>query len=63
MARLQCRGCGFDERITWDGHLVCPRCESTKCRVAVERAEMIDSEWDRIVSAIRRSSPDTDINE
>jgi uncharacterized Zn finger protein (UPF0148 family) len=44
MARLQCRDCGFDQEIEWDGRLVCPSCGSTNARAAVATAELSDAE-------------------
>ena len=49
MARLQCRDCGFDDEIEWDGRLVCPACGSSNARVAVATTEMTDAEIDMIM--------------
>lgn len=49
MARLQCRDCGFDQEIEWDGRLVCPSCGSTNARAAVATVELSDAEIDMIM--------------
>lgn len=49
MARLQCRDCGFDQEIEWDGRLVCPSCGSTHARAAVATTELPDAEIEMIM--------------
>jgi hypothetical protein len=51
MARLQCRSCGFDKEIEWDGRLVCPPCGSTNARVAAATTELSDAEIEMITQS------------
>ncbi|WP_442754249.1 hypothetical protein ACNHKD_14820 [Methylocystis sp. JAN1] len=65
MARLQCRDCGFDQEIEWDGRLVCPSCGSTNARAAVGTTELSDAEIDMIMRSeipeeLRWNSSDDD---
>jgi uncharacterized Zn finger protein (UPF0148 family) len=64
MARLQCRSCGFDKEIEWDGRLVCPSCGSTDARVAAATAELSDAAIEMLARSeipeeLRRNSADT----
>lgn len=49
MARLQCRACGFDQEIEWDGRFVCPSCGSTNARVAAATADLSEAEVEMIM--------------
>ncbi|PWB82913.1 MAG: hypothetical protein C3F11_09445 [Methylocystaceae bacterium] len=51
MARLQCRSCGFDGEIEWDGQFVCPSCGSTNTRAAIATAELSDAEIEMIANS------------
>lgn len=52
MARLQCRACGFDQEIEWDGRLVCPSCGSTNARVAAATSELPDDVFKAIIGSM-----------
>jgi hypothetical protein len=63
MARLQCRSCGFDNEIEWDGRLVCPSCGSTNARVAAATTELPDELFDAIIKGLEKAGildPDKD---
>jgi uncharacterized Zn finger protein (UPF0148 family) len=53
MARYQCRACGFDEEIAWDGRLVCPKCGSTNGRVATAVEDIPEDLMDQICRQMR----------
>jgi uncharacterized Zn finger protein (UPF0148 family) len=55
MARLQCRSCGFDKEIEWDGRLVCPSCGSTNARVAAATPELPDELFERIIRSLEQA--------
>ncbi len=55
MARYQCRACDFDGYATWNGKLVCPRCNNcTEVRAAIPVEEMTEVE----VAAINAATPE-----
>jgi uncharacterized Zn finger protein (UPF0148 family) len=61
MARLQCRSCGFDNEIEWDGPLVCPSCGSTNARVAAATAEMPDEFFEAVVKSLLDAAKEPEI--